>query len=121
MKYLAVAAALAYNAHAMSEIESSFLAYITQFGKSYGSIEEYEHRLRQFALTHSYITEHNKSGQSWSAAHNHMSDWTREEYQKLLGHRPELRTDQRFGWTDQVDTVSPVDWRDSQCVGPIQD
>ena len=51
MKYLAVTALASYVA-ATSEVEAAFFGYITQYGKSYGSMEEYEFRLAQFARKH---------------------------------------------------------------------
>ena len=54
MKTFAFAAILG-SALALSEIEASFMAYITQFNKSYKNAEEYEMRLREFAVKHVQI------------------------------------------------------------------
>ena len=89
MKTIAFAAFVGAAA-AMSEIESAFLGYITEYGKSYSSMAEYETRLRNFAVKHAFIQEENNQGNSWVAGHNHMSDWTEEEYKSLLGYKPEL-------------------------------
>ena len=39
------ALALAGAASAATEVESAFMAYITQFGKSYSTVDEYVFRL----------------------------------------------------------------------------
>lgn len=46
--FFAVGALMA-GAAAISEIESAFFQYITQHGKSYSTMQEYEMRLRNFA------------------------------------------------------------------------
>ena len=83
-----ILAAVASSAMALSEIESAFLGYITQYGKSYSSVAEYEMRLRNFAVKHAFITEHNRSqGEyTYKVGYNKMTDWTEEEYAALLTH-----------------------------------
>merc|ERR1712127_156600 len=119
MKTFALACLVA-STLAMSEIESAFLGYITEFGKSYSNMAEYEHRLTNFALMHSVIVAHNKTESHFKLGHNKMSDWTEEEYKSILTYKPNM-----------VDTVaaveasplgySPVDWRSGSCLSPIQD
>lgn len=87
MKLYALAAIAAY-ACAYTEIESAFLGYMTEYSKSYSSVAEYEMRLRNFAVKHAFITEHNRSqGEyTYKVGYNKMSDWTEEEYAALLTH-----------------------------------
>jgi len=61
---------------ATNEVESAFLGYIVQFGKSYPTFEEYGFRLTQFARNHAIIIEHNATESSYKLGHNKMSDWT---------------------------------------------
>jgi C1A family cysteine protease len=118
MKTIAIAAIIGAAA-AMSEIESEFLGFITKFGKSYKSMAEYEHRLRNFAVNHSFIQEHNVNEVSYKLGHNNMSDWTDAEYKAILTYKPEqFQYDNTF---DKVEAASPSDWRTSQCLSPIQD
>jgi hypothetical protein len=65
-----VLAAIASSAIALSEVESAFLGYITQFGKSYSSVDEYAMRLHNFAQKHQLIEEHNRSGEAFKLGHN---------------------------------------------------
>ena len=60
MKFFA-ALALVGSAFASSEIESAFLGYITQFGKSYGSVAEYQFRMTQFARNYASVISHNSA------------------------------------------------------------
>jgi len=119
MKTFALACLVA-STLAMSEIESAFLGYITEFGKSYSNMAEYEHRLSNFAQKHSVIRAHNAENTDYKLGHNKMSDWTEEEYASILTYKPNM-----------VDTVaaveaspmgySPVDWRSTSCLSPVQD
>lgn len=113
MKTIAIAAFVG-AASAMSEIESAFLAYITEFGKSYGSVEEYGFRLSQFVRAHTEILEHNATESSFKLGHNHMSDWTEAEYKAILTHRPMDEADKIY--EEQPEGLearaSPeIDWR----------
>jgi hypothetical protein len=76
-------ALIATSVTAFSETESAFLAYITEYGKSYASIEEYEMRLRNFALKHAFIQAHseNPGELTFQVGHNKMSDWTESEFE----------------------------------------
>lgn len=65
-----LALALVGAASAASEVESAFMAYITQFGKSYSSVAEYELRLEQFTRNHQSILEHNATDSSYKMGHN---------------------------------------------------
>ena len=50
-----IASALFGYVTAISHIEFSFLNYITEFGKSYDTVEEFEMRLSNFAATDEFI------------------------------------------------------------------
>ena len=117
------AAAIIGAASAISEIESAFLGYITQFGKSYANMTEYNQRLEIFAFKHQYIQAHNAEGHSYKLGHNKFSDWTEEEYNAILTYKPELT--KKSGLVHEAPagpyTATPIDWRTSQCMQPIQD
>jgi len=114
-----ILAAVASSAVALSEIESAFLGYITEFGKSYNTVAEYEARLRVFATKHSIIQEHNGNGEAYTLGHNKMSDWTQEEYESILTYIPGRHN--VTSTYDKVEAATPIDWRDSSCLSPIQD
>jgi hypothetical protein len=65
-----IALALVSAASALSEVESAFLGYITQYGKSYGTVAEYQFRLEQFTRNYSEVIAHNLSESSFKLGFN---------------------------------------------------
>ena len=106
-----IALALASAATATSTVESAFMGYITQFGKSYGTVAEYQLRLEQFTRNYADVMQHNASESSFKLGFNQMSDWTQEEYKAILTHKPmpeEAKNYQYFPETNAV--ANSVDW-----------
>jgi C1A family cysteine protease len=96
----------------MSEIESAFLGFITEHGKSYTSTAEYGFRLSQFARAHAEIEEHNMTESTFKLGHNKMSDWTEAEYLAILTHQPMPEEEKRVEYhPETVASSSPIDWR----------
>jgi C1A family cysteine protease len=119
MKY--ILAAMVGAASALSEIESAFLGYITQFGKSYATMAEYEHRLAQFAQKHSFINGHNATEESYKLGHNKFSDWTQAEYEAILTYKPELYKPDNFVQLESQPILGAVDYRNGSCLNAVQD
>jgi hypothetical protein len=67
--------------------ETKFMEYIIEFGKSYNTREEFEQRLKNFIEMDKYIAEVNAPGSEYTheAGHNEYSDWSQEQFKKLLG------------------------------------
>jgi C1A family cysteine protease len=105
----------------MSEIESAFLGYITEFGKSYSNMAEYEMRLTNFAQKHSVIRAHNAEESAYKLGHNKMSDWTEEEYASVLTYKPNMVNSTVVESDVSPMGYSPVDWRSTSCLSPVQD
>ena len=74
----------------MTDMEFKFINYVAKFNKSYGTKEEYAFRMEQFAAKELAIQEENASQNSYTLAHNKMSDWTHDEYRQLLGGLPDF-------------------------------
>ena len=70
-----------------SEVKQKFSEHVAKFNLSYGTQEEYNFREGVFAEMDKFIEEENAKGHSYWLGHNHMSTWTREEYNRLLGAR----------------------------------
>merc|ERR1719223_2593453 len=119
MKYFALAAVIA-TAQAISEIESAFFGYIVQFGKSYSSVQEYEMRLREFAVKHQFINSHNDSETSFKVGHNQFSDWTEAEYKSMLTYKSEGHIADEREIPMRLEAAAPVDWREQGCVSEVQ-
>lgn len=116
------ALALAGAVSATSEVESAFMGYITQYGKSYGTIAEYEFRLAQFARNHAIVLEHNSSDSTFQLGFNTMSDWTEEEYKARLTYKAMPEEDKVYEYHPENEAVAnSVDWRSSKKVQNIKD
>jgi len=76
----------------MTTQEYDFMRYISEYGKSYGTKAEYNFRLGLFSEEAAKIEAHNAKGtETHTLGLNHMSDWTEDEYRRLLGYKPEMR------------------------------
>jgi hypothetical protein len=100
---------------ALSDLESHFMAFVTEFGKSYNNIDEYNFRLSQFARNHGHIIEHNANADNnFLLGHNQMSDWTMEEYTAILTHSEMPEEDKNYEYhpeTESVRASTGIDWR----------
>jgi cathepsin L len=118
-----IAIALAGAVSAIDPVEQKFIGYITQYGKSYGTVEEYKFRLEQFARNNAIVEEHNsKSTETFKLGYNNMSDWTESEYKKMLTYTPMPEADKVY---ETVDVNAPVpnavDWIAAGAVNGIKD
>ena len=116
------ALALAGAATAISaEVENKFMGYITQYGKSYGTIAEFNFRLEQFARNHAVIIAHNASDSSFELGYNAMSDWSNNEYNGMLTYTPMSEQDFAFESLDDNEAVpNAVDWVSAGAVNGIK-
>ena len=83
-----VTLALAGAASAL-ESDGEFMEFLATHGRMVGTVEEYNFRKDLFTATHEFIQEHNASGSLFRLGHNHMSDWTEEEYSRVRSLTPE--------------------------------
>merc|ERR1712100_43247 len=114
MKF-ALAALLGAASATDMEVENSFLAYVAQHGKSYGTEEEYKFRLNLYSQRVAFVREHNANvtGNEATVGINHMADWTDAEYKRLLGYRQRPSSAQaNETFTGDVSAApDSVDWR----------
>ena len=112
-------------AEIMTQMDYDFMKYISKFGKEYETVEEFLLRKEIFAEVHKHINEVNSDPTStYKAGHNFLSDYTREEYQALLGLRNMPMPD--FELDDDEEEIAenlPIswDWRDKGMVTPVKD
>jgi C1A family cysteine protease len=108
----------------LNSMDIKFINYIAEHNKYYGSTDEFNFRQQVWAEKEEFINQHNSEGHTWTLGHNHLSDWTPEEYKVLLGYKPELRTAQ---YEDIVPTPyvksnsAGVDWRTKGAVTAVKD
>jgi len=114
MKFTATALLGAASAIDM-EVENSYLAYVAEHGKSYGTEEEFKFRLNLYSQSVKFVQEHNANvvGNDATVGINHMADWTNAEYKKLLGYRtrPNANVASETVTGDVSTAPDSIDWR----------
>ena len=107
----------------MTDTEYRFINYVAKFSKSYGTKEEYAFRFEQFARNELAIQESNAKESSFVLAHNKFSDYTTDEYKKMLGYK--TITTNMSAATDISNNVPSfvdgVNWVEDGAVTPVKD
>lgn len=115
-----VAASLAYETIQPREFE--FMKFISKWNKSYGTREEFKFRMEQWIKIDDFIAEVNdpNSEHTHTAAHNKFSDWTREEYEKLMGlkNQPMPETTETFDAPEGYVSNGSKNW--TTCVTAVK-
>lgn len=105
-------------------VEKEFIQHIAEYGKSYGTKEEYIFRLNEFAKKHAAIAEINAENGSFTVGHNKFSDWTDDEYKRLLGFKgkqsPFVEATQATLLSTE-DIPASIDWRTKGAVNAVKD
>ena len=71
----------------MSSVEDDFVGYLSKFSKHYTTKSEFNQRLSIFSANKAKITEHNnRNDATYRLGINKFTDFTEEEYQRLLGY-----------------------------------
>jgi hypothetical protein len=87
---VSIAFLLSVLAKAVDSNAYKYIAYISKFGKSHATIQEFNMRLENFLVTDTFIQEWNSDPSNTSTlGHNAFSDWTTDEKSKLHGTRVE--------------------------------
>jgi len=68
------------------------MEYVVKNSKNYGTATEFKLRLEQFKQSLAKIEAHNTDeSHGHKLGLNEFSDYTQEEYRKMLGYKPEMR------------------------------
>ena len=114
-----IALAGAASAHST---DWKFMEYVAEFNKQYHSVEEFVFRAAEWAKKEEFILAHNSDATNTHiVGHNHLSDWTHEEYKVLLGYHPELRTEEREPTPYTPTNSTGVNWVEKGAVTPVKD
>lgn len=100
------------------------MGYMTQYGKSYGTIEEYQYRLVQFARNYAAVISHNAdTTATFKLGYNQMSDWTADEYSRLLTYVPMPESEKVYGdfEVDENAVANSVDWVAAGAINAVKD
>ena len=105
-----------------TEAEREFINFIAEHKRSYGTKEEYQFRLEQFAKKYEIVKEHNAdSTQTFTLAMNMFSDLTDAEYKMRLGYKKQAKETLNIDTSLDNSSISYVDWVDNGSVTPVKD
>ena len=83
--FFALALAGAVSATVMDSNDYRFMSFIVEHSKEYATVEEYNMRKSNYMFMDAEIVRINQSQETHVAGHNYLSDYSREEYTKMLG------------------------------------
>ena len=113
--------------------EFEFMKYVAKWNKSYATVEEFKHRLAQYMRLDAFIEEVNAPGSDYThtAAHNKFSDFTVEEFNKLMTLKDvddKMPVATETYVAKEVNAVNPncssldnCDYRNGACTTPVKD
>ena len=94
----------------MTQADYNFINFVSEHQKSYGTVAEFNFRKTQFARAQAEIDDINAENGTSTAGHNFMSDWTVEEYNKLLGYKANMKTTYEPMDFDATNLSDSVNW-----------
>lgn len=93
------------------ELKFEFMKFISEWGKSYGTAEEYAFRFEQFARNHLHIQELSETLTTSTVGHNQFSDWSENEFDRLMGFKGyDLQKERVYGAVQGDPIPAEVDW-----------
>jgi hypothetical protein len=85
----AVPAKTSLYSNVITSDDMAFLKYVSKFGKSYGTKEEFEFRADLFKNTLAALgNENSKNGNTFTVALNKFADFTPAEFKRMLAYKP---------------------------------
>lgn len=117
---IAAATIAAVNAN---QLQFEFMQFIAEHGKSYTTAKDYALRFERWVKADAYIKENNSSNSTHVAGHNKFSDWTHEEFSKLMGTTERIEASQDNAETFSSDVVpnGSKNWATGNCVTAVKD
>lgn len=100
---------------------TEFVGYLSQFGKNYATPEEFNHRQKIFNANKAKIDKHNNGESSYRLAINKFADFTKDEYERLLGYMEPDGKDAANVKMLPTSNAESVDWREKGAVTPVKD
>ena len=122
--FFALALAGAVSATTMDSNDYQFINFVVTHNKEYATVEEYNLRKANYMAMDAEIIRINQSQATHVAGHNHLSDWTREEYQNLLGLKNQPKPDRSNRPVHQINNnltaPTSVNWVTAGKVNPVK-
>ena len=99
--------------YSMAADDFEFLKYVTKYGKSYGTKEEFEYRANNFRNVLQQLSEENsKNDNTFTLSVNKFADWSHEEYKRLLSYKALPKEFVSEAATTNVSGLpDSIDWR----------
>ena len=111
---------LGENEGLMTEVEYRFMAHIVEYGKSYGTKEEYNYRLALFKQNVAEVDAINADpAMTHTAGVNFMATWTPEEKKRLLGYKAQNITRNPV-YLDDSNLADSLNWITQGAVTPVK-
>jgi len=103
----------------LTSMDYEFMSFVTEYGKSYGTVAEFNFRQTQFAKTHNEIEAFNAdSNNTHILGHNEFSDQTYNEIKRRNGYVHSEQTNIEL--LDESSNAASVDWRTKGAVTPVK-
>jgi len=99
----------------------NFMAYVSEYGKSYGTVAEFMFRKEQYVMRHNEIEAFNAdANNTHTVGHNLFSDKTFAEMKKLNGYVAGPLRASNAVTLDESNLAASVDWRSKNAVTPVK-
>jgi len=107
----------------MSTEDYQFMKYVSEYGKSYGTVAEYNFRLNQFKSRVAAHQLHNsENGATSTQGVNFLTDRTDEEIKKMNGFKDmPTSEDKKEALYSEKNLTDSIDWRTKGAVTPVKD
>jgi C1A family cysteine protease len=104
----------------LSAEDYKFMAYVSEYGKSYGTVAEFMFRREQFVVRHNEIESFNAdTNNTHTVGHNLFSDRTYSEMKKLNGYTAPADRKTNVKVLPEVEDAE-VDWRNHNAVTAVK-
>ena len=108
-----------HGSHELTGEDYKFMAYVSEYGKTYGTVAEFMFRKEQWTVRHNDIESFNAdANNTHTVGHNEFSDKTYAEMKKLNGYMPSEQKNVTILSEDS--NAATVDWRSKNAVTPVK-
>lgn len=109
-----------FSTFELTQDNIDFANFLAKHGKSYGTKEEFEFRFRQYSQNMAIIRgENSKNDNTFALAANKFTDYTRDEYRRMLGYKRSSVDNIKVFDTENL--RDEVNWVTEGAVTPVKD
>ena len=111
-----------FQSEMMTAEDYEFINFVAAHGKSYGTTAEFQFRSAQFKDTLAKVNECNTNETTQTCGINYMADYTPEEWKKMNGYKPELKTTSNDDAIElSIENLADsVNWVEQGAVTPVK-